>query len=80
MGDDNSTNSSAKPVENKYENPNDPLYLHHSDQPGAILVTQLLNEENYGTWSRAMLMALSAKKQGGFCQRFNSETFENLCN
>ena len=57
---------SAKPEANKYDNPNNHFYLHHSDQPRLILVTQLLTEENYNTWSRAMLMALSIKNKEGF--------------
>ncbi|PSS07980.1 Integrase [Actinidia chinensis var. chinensis] len=57
---------SAKPEANKYDNPNDHFYLHHSDQPGFILVMQLLTEENYNTWSRVMLMALSIKNKEGF--------------
>ncbi|KAF8389291.1 hypothetical protein HHK36_025984 [Tetracentron sinense] len=56
----------TKPEADKYDNPNDHFYLHHSDQPGVVLVTQLLNEENYGTWSRAMLMALNIKNKEGF--------------
>ncbi|KAM0985672.1 hypothetical protein ACFX13_013132 [Malus domestica] len=60
------TKSSTKPEMSKYDDPNDPLYLHHSDQPRAILVTQQLNEETYPTWSRAMIMALIAKNKEGF--------------
>ncbi|KAK4478963.1 hypothetical protein RD792_014470 [Penstemon davidsonii] len=60
------TQNSAKPECNKFDNPNDPLYLHYSDQPGLILVTQPLNGENYSTWSRAMLMALNIKNKEGF--------------
>ncbi|XP_048446320.1 uncharacterized protein LOC125480094 [Pyrus x bretschneideri] len=47
----------------KNEDPSDPFYLHHSDQPGTILITQPLNDENYSTWSRAMSMALNAKNK-----------------
>jgi hypothetical protein len=36
-----------------------PLYLHHGDSPGSILVTQLLTDDNYYTWSRSMFMALT---------------------
>ncbi|XP_073307117.1 uncharacterized protein [Primulina huaijiensis] len=57
---------SAKYEANKFDNPNDPLYLHYSDQPGLIPVTQPLNGENYSTWSRAMLMALNIKNKEGF--------------
>ncbi|XP_038686023.1 uncharacterized protein LOC120002326 [Tripterygium wilfordii] len=49
-----------------HDDPSDPLYLHHSDQPGLILVTQSLNQENYPLWSHAMLMALIAKNKDGF--------------
>ena len=41
-------------------------YLHSSDQPGQILVTQPLNGDNYATWSRAITMALEAKNKLGF--------------
>jgi hypothetical protein len=40
-----------------------PLYLHHGDNPGSILVTQLLTGDNYYTWSRLMFMALTAKNK-----------------
>ena len=43
-----------------------PLFLHHFDHLGMVLVSQPLNEENYNTWSRAMTMALSAKNKIGF--------------
>ncbi|KAF7144617.1 hypothetical protein RHSIM_Rhsim04G0056500 [Rhododendron simsii] len=64
--DTESSKNSAKPEANEYSNPNDPFYIHHSDQPGLILVTQPLTEENYNTWSRAMLMALNIKNKEGF--------------
>ncbi|XP_028093464.1 uncharacterized protein LOC114293571 [Camellia sinensis] len=50
----------------KHEYVNHPLYLHHSDKPGVILISQPLTEYNYSTWSRAMVMALSAKNKIGF--------------
>ncbi|XP_068317178.1 uncharacterized protein [Pyrus communis] len=64
--DSNKQKGSTKFETTKYEDPNDPPYLHHSDQPGAILVTHPLNDENYSTWSRAMTMALNAKNKEGF--------------
>ncbi|KZV35587.1 hypothetical protein F511_32753 [Dorcoceras hygrometricum] len=46
---------------------NDPLYLHPSDSPGAPIVCDpLTGAENYGVWSRAMLLALTAKNKVGF--------------
>lgn len=42
-----------------------PYSLHHSYGPTNVLVTHpLTGAENYSSWSRAMLMALSGKKQG----------------
>ncbi|XP_073019436.1 uncharacterized protein [Primulina eburnea] len=53
---------------------NDPLYIHPSDTPGMSLITHhLIGTDNYGIWSRAMLIALRAKNKTGFidgtCQR-----------
>lgn len=63
MGDQNQrdTNQTAK-----RDNPNHQLYLHHSDQPVAILVPQSLVEVNYSTWSQSMTMALTVKNKIGF--------------
>ena len=49
-----------------WENPNHPLYIHHSDQPGMILVPQALTEDNYIDWSDSMAMALTVKNKHGF--------------
>ncbi|CAL9021584.1 unnamed protein product, partial [Prunus brigantina] len=43
-----------------------PFYIHHSDQTGLTLVTQLLDGDNYATWSLAILMTLEAKNKLGF--------------
>jgi hypothetical protein len=40
-----------------------PYYLHHGDSPGSILVSQVLQGDNYHTWSRSMIMALTAKNK-----------------
>jgi hypothetical protein len=32
-----------------WENSNHPLFLHHADQPGVVLVSQMLMEDNYTT-------------------------------
>ncbi|XP_059433814.1 uncharacterized protein LOC132166964 isoform X2 [Corylus avellana] len=45
---------------------NDPHYVHHSDSPTMVLVTPLLSGDNYGTWIRAITMALRAKNKLGF--------------
>jgi hypothetical protein len=41
-------------------------YLHHGDSPGSVLVSQILLSENYHTWSRLMIIALTAKNKIGF--------------
>ena len=44
-----------------------PLYIHPSDTPGSVLVSeQLTGTENYGIWSRAMTVSLRAKNKLGF--------------
>ncbi|GAV89281.1 UBN2_3 domain-containing protein, partial [Cephalotus follicularis] len=46
---------------------NDPLYLHPSDTLGVNIVNeQLVGTENYGVWSRAMMIGLTAKNKLGF--------------
>ncbi|GAV78181.1 UBN2_3 domain-containing protein [Cephalotus follicularis] len=56
----------------------DPMYLHPSDTPGTNLVTeQLVGNENYGVWSRAMLIALRAKNKTGFIDGSCEKPSEN---
>ncbi|XP_062018138.1 uncharacterized protein LOC133734522 [Rosa rugosa] len=43
-----------------------PLFLHHSDHPGLILVSKKLTGDNYNSWCRAMRISLSAKNKTGF--------------
>ena len=44
-----------------------PYFLNPNENPGNILVTQpLLGMKNYHSWSRAMILALIAKKKIGF--------------
>jgi hypothetical protein len=42
-------------------NDSNPCHLHNGDNPGIMLVTQPLNGDNYQTWSRSMIMALTAR-------------------
>ncbi|XP_048420284.1 uncharacterized protein LOC125468504 [Pyrus x bretschneideri] len=66
MGDKpEQSTSSGMTLYQKWEHPNHPLYLHHSDQPGAVLVPQPLVEDNYGTWAQSMTMALMVKNKLG---------------
>ncbi|KAI5330422.1 hypothetical protein L3X38_029820 [Prunus dulcis] len=43
-----------------------PLYIHSSDHPGLLLVSKKLNGDNYATWQRSMVIALTAKNKIGF--------------
>jgi len=47
-------------------NPSHDLFLHPSDNPNNILVNELLNGRNYGTWRKSMEIALIAKNKLGF--------------
>ncbi|KAM7527350.1 hypothetical protein LguiB_030760 [Lonicera macranthoides] len=44
----------------------DPYFLHHSDNPGLVLVSKTLNGDNYSGWKRAMTLALNSKNKLGF--------------
>ncbi|XP_075521576.1 uncharacterized protein LOC142554787 [Primulina tabacum] len=46
-------------------NQSDPLILQQSDHPGLVLFSKLFDGSNYGQWSRAMRIALSAKNKIG---------------
>ncbi|KAL4597753.1 hypothetical protein ACB092_11G011500 [Castanea dentata] len=61
-----STSSSSTLSSSILDDPSNPLYLHHEESPGAMLVYQPLVGENYPTWARSMQMALIAKNKLGF--------------
>ncbi|XP_020413091.1 uncharacterized protein LOC109947459 [Prunus persica] len=62
---DMKSTSSGMTSRSRWESPNHPLYLHYSDQPGAVLVPQSLVEDNYSTWVQSMTMALTVKNKLG---------------
>ena len=46
---------------------NDPLFLHHGENPGAVLVSQpLIGGENYLAWALSIRKSLIAKNKLGF--------------
>lgn len=49
-----------------FTNPTSPFYLPQGERPGATLGSQPLTGENYNTWSRSMIMALTAKNKLAF--------------
>lgn len=40
-----------------------PYFLHHSDNTSLVLVSDLLTDENYTSWSRSMVIALTVKNK-----------------
>jgi hypothetical protein len=48
------------------KNPSSPFFLKNGDHPGALLVSQPLTGENYNTWSRSMIVSLTAKNKMAF--------------
>lgn len=48
---------------NPSQNPSSPYYLHPGENPGYVLVSPPLNEDNYYNWSKAMIHALSSKNK-----------------
>jgi hypothetical protein len=59
----NLTNSSSSSTFVNSAMDSNPLFLHHSDSPGSMIVSSPLNGENYYTWARSMSMALTAKNK-----------------
>ena len=49
-----------------YTDPSHDLFLHPSDNPNNILVSELLNGKNYGTWKKYVEIALISKNKLGF--------------
>ncbi|XP_050216130.1 uncharacterized protein LOC126667211 [Mercurialis annua] len=46
-----------------YELPSSPYYLHPSENPSLILVSPLMNGQNYHSWARSMCMCLLSKNK-----------------
>lgn len=40
----------------------DPLYLHPSDHPAMLLVSKVFDDVGFGSWRKAIMIAMSAKK------------------
>ena len=64
--DDSKSKESKNLNRSAIKEPSNPYYLHHSDSPRQVLVSQQLTGENYTNWSRTMLIALSVKNKLGF--------------
>ncbi|KAF5469796.1 hypothetical protein F2P56_010356 [Juglans regia] len=60
------TPSSNASVQNLSDDSSSCYYLHPSDNPGVLLVSEIFTGENYIAWSRSMLIALTVKNKVAF--------------
>ncbi|XP_019197726.1 PREDICTED: uncharacterized protein LOC109191554 [Ipomoea nil] len=60
-----SSQTTMNPIQ-RNEEFDDPLYLHATENPNLSLVSPLLTEVNYTSWSRSMKIALEVKNKLGF--------------
>ncbi|XP_022895260.1 uncharacterized protein LOC111409444 [Olea europaea var. sylvestris] len=51
---------------NPGDDPTSHNFLHHSDNPSALIISEVFNGENYTSWSRSISMALSVKNKLAF--------------
>ena len=65
-----STSSATTRTAQPWENSFSPYFLSSGDNPSVSLVVQPFTEENYNTWSRAILISLDAKTKLGFIDGF----------
>ncbi|XP_072084519.1 uncharacterized protein [Arachis hypogaea] len=60
----------AKNNTNPIQDLSSPYYIHLSENPGNPLISITLNASNYGSWSRAMLLALKGKNKLKFGDKY----------
>ncbi|RVW16870.1 Retrovirus-related Pol polyprotein from transposon RE1 [Vitis vinifera] len=60
------SHSSNGPVQNLSDDSSNSYYLHPSNNPGALLVSEIFTGENYIAWSRSMSIALTVKNKIAF--------------
>ncbi|GKB20576.1 cysteine-rich receptor-like protein kinase 8 [Tanacetum coccineum] len=61
---DDFPNTTTNLPQDDINSPHHPLYFHPNDHPGLLLIAKKLNGfDNYETWKRSMLIALSAKNK-----------------
>ncbi|XP_013639427.1 PREDICTED: uncharacterized protein LOC106344636 [Brassica oleracea var. oleracea] len=64
-------------VSNSPDNIHSPYYLHNSDHPDLVLVSEPLDGNNYGIWLIAMTTSLEAKNKLGFLDGSIAKPLEN---
>ncbi|KAL6220643.1 hypothetical protein ACLB2K_008399 [Fragaria x ananassa] len=62
--------SSTVPNDSFKAKPLNPYFIQHSDHPGLVLVSKVLNGDNYSGCKRAMVRALNSKNKLGFVNGF----------
>lgn len=60
----------ASLVSRLMSDPSSPYYLHYGDNTGMQLISVVLGEDNYATWSRTAMVALSVKNKEWFIDGF----------
>ncbi|XP_042952147.1 uncharacterized protein LOC122289236 [Carya illinoinensis] len=64
MAEENSPNSSASSrILNPSDDSSSPYYLHPSDNPGSLLVSEIFAGDNYIAWSHSITIALTVKNK-----------------
>ncbi|XP_072064415.1 uncharacterized protein [Arachis hypogaea] len=61
--------SSKHPV-HPIMDPSTPFFIHPGEQPGKSLIPIVLDNKNYGSWSRSMRMVLKSKNKLAFVDGF----------
>jgi hypothetical protein len=62
--DQQHTTTTAIPLQDDINSPHHPLYFHPNDHSGMLLIAKkLTGSDNYGSWKRSILIALSDKNK-----------------
>ncbi|XP_042977221.1 uncharacterized protein LOC122308118 [Carya illinoinensis] len=56
----------SSPLGNPSDDSSSSYYLHPSDNPGALLVSEIFSGDNYVAWSRSITIALTVKNKVAF--------------
>ncbi|XP_041026892.1 uncharacterized protein LOC121267080 [Juglans microcarpa x Juglans regia] len=64
-----SSNNSSPPLGNPSDDSLSYYYLDPSDNPGALLVSEIFSGDNYVAWSRSITIALTVKNKVAFIDR-----------
>nr|KYP37376.1 hypothetical protein KK1_041431 [Cajanus cajan] len=62
----NLTNANPNSLSDHLVNPANPLFLHPAENPSLVLVTPLLEDNNYHQWKHDMFVALETKNKEQF--------------